>query len=382
MKKRFVRDYSEILANDNRILNERIKPVSVKSIMDEQPLTVLEKLVKMWASHDVRYKGYESLDDPLMFDMVKSAEQRITRKDIANGILEISIEMVRNLDEIERYNAAAAQHNKKWMDNGSPTDIFDPVHGDSYAVKDQYLDPVMMQSKHYDLPKSAYKNVSSGKLASRRPEINRKSHLRVRYQLHIRENRFVLGYAAYDYEDRIIYYNEYTHQDLAYLVRRSVQEIWGNHECSDEFGPLLEGVRMLINGKKLIICKKDNKFPEFLSQEKTELKSTKPIRLLEEQEKRQIAASNTCAFYMPIVFIIGFVVCLFWTFGVMAGEDITLYMLSYGSSNRFLILAVEVLIKPPMLGCILLLVCTVICRKFAQDAERNASEIVARKKLM
>lgn len=386
MKKYFAEQYADELEKREQIRRRREKPVSANSILDKQPLTVLEKLILMWPPHDIRFDGYGTFEEEIMVDMIKGAEHRVIRKDIHQGILEVTVELVRNLDEIERYNAAAKKHNKEWIKMGSPTEIFDPVHGDSYAVKDQYIDPVMMKSRHYNLPESAYSNVSSGTLAGLRPNIQRKSHIRVKYQMSITtDNQFILGYAAYDYEDRIIYYNSVKHSDLAYLVRRSVQEIWGNPLLKNDRGPLLEGVRMLINGKKISICKKDNQFPEFLATEDTRIKSTDRVLKLEVAQERQTQISNASAYYMPIIFVIGFMSCLIWTFILMAGEDLPLVFKDQITSEglvRFLALGIEVLIKPPMLGCILFLVGTMFCRKIALSTERNASEINAQRKFL
>lgn len=389
MKKYFAEQYSDELEKRERIRKRREKSVSVKSILDKQPLTALEKLILMWPPHDIRFDGYGTFEEELMVDMIKGAEHRVIRKDIHQGILEVTVELVRNLDEIERYNAAAKKHNQEWIAMGSPSEIFDPVHGDSFAVKDQYIDPVMTKSKHYNLPDSAYSDISTGILAKKRPNIQRKSHIRVKYQMSISsDDQFILGYAAYDYEDRIIYYNSVKHHDLAYLVRRSVQEIWGNPLLKNDRGPLLEGVRMLINGKKINICKKDNQFPEFLATEDTRIKSTEKIQKLEVAQERQIQVSNVASYYMPIIFIIGFVFCLIWTFVIMAGGDLPLVFKDqldpYGDYGmiRFLALGIEVLIKPPMLGCILFLIGTMFCRKIALSTERNASEINAQRKFL
>lgn len=368
MKKRFARDYSEILEKQRKIKQQRENFISVQSISDKQPLTVLEGLIKMWPTHDIRYKGYGTCDDTLMVDMIKGAEVRTTRKDMTKGILELTVEMVKNLDEIERYNAAIAKHNREWKKQGSPKKVFDPVHGDSFEVKDQFIDPVMMQSKHYDLPDSAYSGVSTGRLAKVRPDISRKSHIRVKYQMSIIEdNKFVLGYAAYDYEDRIIYYNQFIHKDLAYLVRRSVQEIWGNPTAHWEFDRLLEGITMLLNGKKMKICKRDNKLPEFLAYEDTKIKGTSMIQSLEAEVNKQIHLANVTGFNIPIFFIIGFVVCALWSFINMGVE--------FDPEKSFQIYI-------PLLLCILFLVGTILCRIVSQDSDRNVSKLEARKKFL
>jgi hypothetical protein len=380
MKQRFERDYTEIVAEENRIKKERNISVSVQSLAGKLLITELEKLVKMWPTHDIRYMGYGTCDIDLMKDMIKSASLRVTRKDVTLGILEVTVEMLKNLDEIERYNSAISKHNQEWVAQGSPTEIFDPVHGDVHKVKDQYVDPVMMQSNHYALPKSAYSEVSTGKLADARPNLIRKSHIRVKYQVcYVSDKQFVLSYAAYDYNDKILYYNEVVHHDLAYLVRRSVQEMWGNPLAQNEFGELLSGVSMLVNGKKLSICKKDNKIPEFLAHEVTVVKDLSIIRDLEVEEEKQIVTGNVAAYYMPIVFIVGFVVCAIWSFFNMIPGRIHLL---FRGGEGFICLMTEVLFKPPMFLCILFLIGTIYCRKIAQDAERNASELSSRGKFL
>lgn len=381
MKKSFVRDYTKILNNRQEMEEDREKPVLVGSILDQQPLSVLERLIKMWPTHDIRYHGYGTLDDKLVIDMIKSAEIRVVKKDITQGIIEITVELVKNIDEVERYNAAVKKHNRDWVKNGSQMNVFDPVHGESFEVRDNYVDQVLLQSSHYSLPDSVYNNTSSGKLASIRPGLNRKSHLRVVYQMSItQDNKFVLGYAAYDYENRIVYYNEVTHHNLAYLVRRSVQEIWGNPLAPKEIDNLLEGVSMLINGRKLSICKKDNKFPEFLEHEKSTIKSTRAIENVELKENINAQASVITGNVVPIFIIIGFIICLLWSFFIMAIDDYPLLFgpgISGGGLESLFYLFLEVLFKLPVVVCILLFIATLFFRKVSQETDRKASELKA-----
>lgn len=384
MRKRFVRDYEEVLEREEDTRKFRETPVLVSGLGDVQPMTMLEQLVKAWPPHDIRYDGSPECEDALMVDMVKGAESRVTRKDIASGILDVTVEMIRNIDEIERYNAAIGAHNKKWRAMGSPTEIFDPVHGDSHKVRDQYVDPVIPQSSHYDLPESAYKKVSTGALAKARPEIARKSHILVRYQLSISEGKFTLGYAAYDYEGRIIYYNQVTRGDLAYLVRRSVQEIWGNPDPTSRYGRFLEGISTLLSGKKLIICKKDNKLPEFLAHEDTQVKSTKIVEKMESSRDRYAGTSNFFGFYLPILFVLGYIACLIWAV-TLTGRGIDYYDLMFYDQivhGEGIYWIYEFIMKPPMSLCILFLFATVVCRFIAQGAERKASELDAGRKFM
>ncbi len=364
MNPKYVKEHSDLYDKQQRIAVEREKPVTVQSISSKQPLNVLQNLIEMWPCTDVRYDGPSS-DDDLLIDMVESMQQRFTRKSIQDGILEYTVEMLRNLDEIERYNAAVQQHNQKWVAEGKPTEIFDAFSGDIRKNRDGYVDPVLMSSKHFPIPDSAYSNTARNNLSKARPEMRRKSHIRVKYQMRITtDNLFVLGYAAYDHADRVIFFNENIHKDLAYLVRRSVQEIWGNPKASKVFDPLLVGIQMLINGDKLELCKKRCKFPEFMAHEQTTLKSTKEIRELENNEIRLIKKANFHGFYLPIFYIICFVILAFWSFMGMAGER-------FGVNNII-----------PVVGCIFLLVATTLSRAFAQALDRMASETKARRRFI
>lgn len=364
MDPKYVKEYSDMYDEQQRIAVDREKPVTVESISSKQPLNVLQNLIEMWPCTDVRYEGHSS-DDDLLVDMVQSMQQRFTRKSIQEGIIEYTVEMLRNLDEIERYNAAVQQHNEKWVAEGKPTEIFDAFSGDVSKNRDGYVDPVLMSSKHFPIPDSAYSNTARNKLSKARPDMRRKSHIRVKYQMSINiDNQFVLGYAAYDHADRVIFFNETIHKDLAYLVRRSVQEIWGNPKASKIFDPLLVGIQMLINGDKLELCKKRCKFPEFMAKEQTTLKSTKEIRNLENNELSLIKKANFFGFYLPIFYIICFVVLALWSFLGMAGER-------FGADNII-----------PVVGCTFLLILTLISRGFSQTFDRMASETKARRQFI
>lgn len=383
--KRFELDYGEILDDRSDIERQRAMPVSVESISDKQPLAVLESLIKMWPVHDIRYSGYGTLDDNVMIDMIKGAEVRVIRKDLMLGLLDLTVDFIKNLDEIERYNAAVKSHNRKWIDQGSPTEVFDPVHGDVHAIADQMVDPVFIQSSHYRLPKSVYGGISYGPLTKVRPEIERKSHVKVRYQMSITpDSRFILGYAAYDYEGRIIYYNEVVHHNLAYLVRRSIQEIWGNPVALNKFANLLEGVSMLIQGKKLSICKRDNKLPEFLRREGSVLKSTKPITQLELKEEVCTTTSNFTAYIGPALCIAGYIIAFGWMIAVIGGGSLTVTFSQVGEGGigSLFYMLLEILIKPPVILCLICLSLTVYFRIATQKLDRKASELKAHGRLL
>lgn len=369
MKRRFGRDYMAKLDDLEKEAIEREKPVYVRDIAGKQILTVLERLVGMWSCHDVRYDGMSS-DDDLLTDMIKGMERRVSRRVLSEGVLEYVVEFIKNMDQIERYNAVVRAHNKKWVDSGKPTKIFDPLSGDVSVNRDGYVDPVYTEGGKYKLPDSVYESQASNRLTEARPEVDRKSHIRVKYQISVRADMFVLGFAAYDYSDSVVYYNSLEHKDLAYLVRRSVQEIWGNPKATKHFDPLLVGIPMLIHGDKLALCKMHSAFPMFMAtDEAVEFKSTKGIRSMEDAEVMQTHLSNLTGFYLPIVTILGFIFCFFWT--VVQVNHAPEILSDEGSGFFGLFL--------PVMVCILLLISIYVMRFISQRCDRKASEISARR---
>lgn len=363
MKRRFGRDYMIKLDDIERNDEIRVKPVYVRDVAGKQILTVLEEMIGRWSCHDVRYDGIGS-DDQLLEDMIKGLERRVSRRVISEGVLEYSVEFIKNLDEIERYNAVVRGHNQKWVRDGKPVTTFDPLSGDVSMNRDGFVDPVYTEGGRYKLPDSVYDSVADNGLTSVRPLVDRKSHIRVKYQVKIRGGVFVLGYAAYDYSDKVVYYNELEHKDLSYLVRRSVQEIWGNPRATKDFQPMLEGIPMLIHGDKLALCKEHSKFPAFMATDSdVGFKSTEKIRRMEGDEVTQIRLSNLTGFWLPLLTIFGFVGCFFWTCVLIpkAGEI------------EFFVLFL------PVMVCILLLVSIYVMRFVSQGCDRSASEIRARR---
>ncbi len=242
-----------------------------------------------------------------MQDIAKGMETRIIRKDIVEGRLDVLVEFQQNLHEFERYNLVIQQHNQEWRERGSPKDVFDPVHGDIYPIKDAFVDPAHITSRHHPLPDSVYDNTSCGDLTKARPEMDRKGFVKIQYQLSIEEDLFIFGYAAYDYKNRIIYYNEVSNKDLSYLVRRSVQEIWGNHLVQRSSEPVLEGISYLIQGRKIDICKRDNKVPRFLKGTNVEIKTTNELTLAE-TKKSAMGFSNVLFGYVIPAFLILYII--------------------------------------------------------------------------
>lgn len=370
MKRRFGRDYMAKLDDLEKEEKDRIKSVYVRDIAGKQIVSVLERLVGMWSCHDVRYDGYGS-DDALLTDMIKGMERRVSRRVLSEGVLEYVVEFIRNLDEIERYNAVVRTHNKKWVDEGRPDTIFDPLSGDVSKNRDGFVDPVYTEAGRYKLPDSVYESEARNGLTSVRPDVDRKSHIRVKYQIEVRGDMFVLGFAAYDYTDSVVYYNQLEHRDLAYLVRRSVQEIWGNPLATKHFHRMLEGIPMLIHGDKLPLCKEHSKFPSFMATDsEVSFKDTGKIRAMEGAEIGQVRLANLTGFWLPIVTIFGFLYCFGWT---VVQVNHASEILGEGGSG-FLGLFM------PVWVCILLLISIYVMRFISQGCDRTASEIQARRR--
>jgi hypothetical protein len=141
--------------------------------------------------------------------------------------------------------------------------------------------------------------------------MERKGFVKIQYQLSIEEDLFIFGYAAYDYQNRIIYYNEVSNKDLSYLVRRSVQEIWGNHLVQHSSEPVLEGISYLIQGRKIDICRKDNTLPRFLRGASIEIKTTNELTLAE-TKKSAMGFSNILFGYVIPAFLTLYIIIFSW----------------------------------------------------------------------
>jgi hypothetical protein len=76
--------------------------------------------------------------------------------------------------------------------------------------------------------------------------------------------RFELGYVVRDCKGMVVYYNLTVGADLTGLIRQSVQEIWGNHKAYGDQGEFFLGISYLIQGRKIPVCKKENRVPDIL----------------------------------------------------------------------------------------------------------------------
>ena len=306
--RRFKNEMLSIFGDSEKIIRLLNKPITKDMCVDTNVLTLFCDRILMWPTYDIRYQGFSS-DTQLLEDIARGMETSIVRKDIPSGIVEVAVDVQTNLDAFEKYNLLVQQHNEQWEKNGRPTQIIDPVHGDIYPVRDQKLDPALISSRCCPAPGCKINDYEqSGELAKLKPNLERRTYAKVTYQVTLTDSGFRLGYAAYNKKNEIVYYNEQSHNDLAVLIRKSIQEIWGNPNISRSSGPLLEGISLLTQGRKLSICRRDNKLPNFLRSEEV-LASPREVESIEGMQKVYGFSNKLFGYGVPILsFFIGFLI--------------------------------------------------------------------------
>ena len=246
---------------------ERSLPITFSQVSSKNPTTILEKYIMLWEPQDLRldpeYRKTHEVkvtDDLFTQDLVKGMKLEIEERIPSKGMIKVAVLFQHNMSEFERYNDVVDSHNEKWVKQGCPEDVFNPETGDIFEVEDKYLNHA-----GDDRPELFGKN--TGKLSKARPSHKRVKLLTVTYRLELlRESRtFSLEFTAEDYRGKLVYFNKIKGKDLATLTRRSVQELYGNPEAHGNTGAFLEGISMLVTGKKLSRCMYKNTSPEWAS---------------------------------------------------------------------------------------------------------------------
>lgn len=351
------------------LFNKRISVSDLSSTDTSYLLDKLEELVHSIPITDLRYylsdyiRGQDVLED-----LVLSSELQTSRKDIDLGILDIAVNFVRNLDEVERYNDHVLDSNDDLSKKEYEGVIFDPVHGIMNNAIDSYLSPL-------DIEKD-------------RDKVLHKSYILLRYQVSLSGSDFVLGYSVYDFNGRVIYYNEIHSDNLLGLVLRSIQEIWGHPEIEGNYRglELIEGVQYLINGHKLSICDRDNKVPQFLDSH-DKIKEEDTYLKIKKVSQVHSFLNTSLGSVLPILLNMVYVFSIILTirFAAMDDYDIDLhYASSIGSGglSSLISLIVEVFLKLPMLLCVFGIIITFILRKIVQQMDRHHSSYITRSKLL
>jgi hypothetical protein len=350
-------------------LSKRIEPRDLPINDPYYLLNEFEEIIHSIPITDLRYRIRPSLrNNDILEDMVLSSEVTTSRKDITTGILDLTINFVSNLDEIERYNKHVENKNKELLESSYEGILFDPVHGKMKDVTEESLTSINLVGDD---------------------RVSHKSYLLVRYQIRQINSGFVLGYSVYDHSGMIIYFNEISSKNLMELCYRSVQEIWGHPEISGSYtgSGLIEGVQYLINGKKLSICKRDNRYPSFIN----EIEKDKGEEVIKDIRVKSVMYSFTGGMtgtFLPIIFcflyLISCILCIYY----MGSEDYYMELffhdhIKYGEGlEKLFYLLFEVSLKLPMLFCIGGLIGTLYFRKVTQNIDRNRSEFTSRSKLL
>lgn len=268
----FRSDLAKATYKDHQKSFERNLPVTVKEVEKLHPTSVLKEYILKWPPRDVRYdesissrvqsRGADSL---FMRHMFEGMDLEILKVQPTENMVTVGIFFQTNLSEFERYNIATYHHNLKWIDNGMKEEVFDPVHGEIVPVTDQFVDYARADSKYISRPdRNPFGTKSSGTLSKMRPDVKRKPVLVASYKLEVIDRAFRLGYVVKDYRGRVIYFNEIKGDNLSDLTRRATQEIFGHPFIYADQGPFLDGIPLLIQGKKLKICRRDNIAPDWM----------------------------------------------------------------------------------------------------------------------
>lgn len=243
---------------------ERSFPIYVKNIGRKSLVSVLEKYVKLWEPRDIRLSSeyqdthrVESTDDVLIKDIAKGMKVSVEERIPSKNTLKVAVMFQHNLAEFERYDSTVDAHNEQWVNQGCPEDVMDPTTGDIFEVEDKYLN-------HASDENPAPFGESTGHLARSKPKARRKKLLTVTYKVKVlrESNMFQLDFSAVDNRGRTVYFNSLKNKNLAYLTRRATQELYGNPEAFGNKGPFLEGISMLVTGKKIGRCFSKNTAPD------------------------------------------------------------------------------------------------------------------------
>lgn len=284
----------------------------------------LLQLVLAYPPRDIRFTPewaerfpVEDCSDLFMQDIAYGMELRVIRKDVTEGVLEVAAYLPTNLDEIDRYNTVVDEHNAQWQAKGSKKELFEPRHGSVARVRDQYVNPVVLNSTTRPWSPEYESGASDGPLAKARPAIARKIAVTVVYRITKSSQSTRLEYYAKDYRNKVLYYNDLKSKFLDRLVLQSVQELWGHPYINDGGGELLEGVALLIQGRKLKICEEDNSVPPLLQESGLPLKTLEAYNALTTFENFLSWVSGVMLYLLPIA--LGVYILVFTLQMVVAG---------------------------------------------------------------
>lgn len=257
-----------VAISENREASQkRSVPVLAREFSIENPYYAFQEMILNWAPRDVRLEpSYREnhrvvqTDSEFMQDVFRGISTQIIEKKSALNRFTVGIFFQSNMAEFEKYNEIVRQHNERWEKAGKPIDTFDPVTGDVTPLSDTHVRSAIAESPFTSELKVRPK---SGTLSKAAPKIERSLMISIEFSINLEDDIFTVGFAAKNSKGEILYYNILQEKDLAYLARRITQELFGNHLVKGNQGPFLEGITYLIQGKKLSICR-NNERPSFL----------------------------------------------------------------------------------------------------------------------
>lgn len=317
---KLMKGLAESVAADIEASRLRAVPVCVGG---GDPTETLARLVMAWPPKDVRldqrYKASHKVEDTSttwVADVVAGVRVREERRVPGAGRLMVSLDFPCNMAEYERFNSVAQEHNALWEDAGSPVDSVDPWSGDVSDVEG-YVDFARVAE---DIP---HMGRGGGSLDAARPSPARASRVTVEYRAVEDGEQWTLGFVARDTAGKALCWNEETGDDLAALVRRSVQMLYGNPNVVGDEGPLSDGLALLVQGRKAKLCEERNAKPSWLGGAVKRGVSVEYVGAKVE-EAASVGAHTVLGCWVPIASILGMIVwagfCVEQTWGEVPGS--------------------------------------------------------------
>ncbi len=287
---------------------QRLTPYRATDVKDYNLLNVLTNMILSWPLRDLRLnpdlRG-QSTDSKYMQDVARGLKLKVAKKSLEGNHVTFRALALSNMDEYERHNLATQAHNERYEAEGEPDVMFDPVTGATKAAAG-YMAPAIIENEHDRIPGTS----------PDAPKARRATVITLKYQVYLKGTTFTLGYTAEDRRGKLVYYNFISGDDLAALVRRSVQGLWGNPEVFGLEGPFLEGIAMLIQGKKTALCTQNNTKPLWaLGQVKT---ANVDLLAAEATQHGLGFVGAMTGYVMPVVFAIWMLVVVY---KALAGLD-------------------------------------------------------------
>lgn len=259
---------------------ERTLSVSVKDVRRSNPVSIMEKYLLNWPPRDVRFEDtyldeheFEFTDSVYMVDLADGMTLKVIERLPKENSITIGVYLQSNLAEFERYNAVVEEHNEAWVEQGSPEELFDPRTGDIIPIRDTLVKEAVADSPYR---RTSEYEPSDGPLTKARPKTKRDLYAKIKVRLDIEDDMFIIGFVAWDSKDLIIYYNVLENENLSYLTRRVIHELFGNPFVYGNSGALLDGIAHLIQGKKLKLCGEHNTIPDWPGLDEYSVKDSNP----------------------------------------------------------------------------------------------------------